>query len=94
MKLLAVFVQHTDTKPEQQRIVCLAHSPASAASCGRPFLMLNDVGLTFGRANRTNANATGSVNLVATDPGLEERHRVHGESAQVTHRDAGQSCDR
>ena len=28
MKLLAVFLQHTDTKPEQQRIVCLGHSPA------------------------------------------------------------------
>jgi hypothetical protein len=27
--------------------------------------MLNDVGLTFGRANRTNTNATGSVNLTA-----------------------------
>jgi hypothetical protein len=65
LKLLAVLIQHTDNKPEQQRIVCLGRGPASTGSCDRPFLMLNDVGLTFGRANRTNANATGSVNLVA-----------------------------
>jgi hypothetical protein len=65
LKLLVVFVQHTDTKPEQQRIVCMDRGPASTTSCDRPFLMLNDVGLTFGRANRTNTNATGSVNLAA-----------------------------
>jgi len=65
LKLLAVFLQHTDSKPEQQRILCLGRETASAASCLRPFLMISDVGLTFGRANRTNANSTGSVNLTA-----------------------------
>jgi len=64
LKLLAVFLQHTDSKPEQQRIVCVA-SGRSRTSCGSPFLMINDVGLTFGRANRRNANDAGSVNLVA-----------------------------
>jgi hypothetical protein len=63
LKLLAVFIQHTDTKPEQQRIVCLSRGRTS--TCDRPFLMLNDVGVTFGRANRTNANEAGSVNLGA-----------------------------
>jgi hypothetical protein len=66
LKLLAVFLQHTDSKPEQQRIVCLPSGRArTRGSCGSPFLMINDVGLTFGRANRTNATDTGSVNLVA-----------------------------
>jgi hypothetical protein len=66
LKLLAVFLQHTDSKPEQQRIVCLPLGHArTRESCGSPFLMINDVGLTFGRANWTNANDTGSVNLVA-----------------------------
>ncbi len=66
LKLLAVFLQHTDSKPEQQRIVCLPSGRArTPESCGSPFLMMNDVGLTFGRANRTNATDTGSVNLVA-----------------------------
>jgi hypothetical protein len=65
LKLLAVFLQHTDSKPVQQRILCLGTAPASRNSCSNPFLMLNDVGLTFGRANRTNSNDTGSVNLLA-----------------------------
>jgi len=65
LKLLAVFLQHTDSKPEQQRIVCLDPAPTARDSCSNPFLMLNDVGLTFGRANRSNANDTGSVNLIA-----------------------------
>jgi hypothetical protein len=65
LKLLAVFLQHTDSKPEQQRIVCLNPAPTARDSCTNPFLMLNDVGLTFGRANRSNANDAGSVNLIA-----------------------------
>ena len=64
LKLLAVFLQHTDSKPEQQRILCLG-APTSRDSCSNPFLMLSDVGLTFGRANLTNSNDTGSVNLLA-----------------------------
>jgi hypothetical protein len=66
LKLLAVFLQHTDSKPEQQRIICVAgRVHASRGFCDRPFLMISDVGLTFGRANRSNANETGSVNLLA-----------------------------
>ncbi len=66
LKLLAVFLQHTDSKPEQQRILCVGQTSAqSRESCRRPFLMINDLGLTFGRANRTNSNETGSVNLEA-----------------------------
>ena len=60
LKLLAAFIQHGDTKPEQQRMVCVGQG---LHVCERPFMMLNDVGLTFGRANVTNANAIGSVNL-------------------------------
>jgi len=63
LKLLAVFIQHTDSKPEQQRILCVgAHHEAE--SCDRPLLMLNDVGMTFGRANRGNTDPPGSVDLV------------------------------
>lgn len=65
LKLLAVFLQHTDSKPQQQRILCLESAPTARESCANPFLMLNDVGLTFGRANRTNGNDAGSVNLIA-----------------------------
>jgi hypothetical protein len=64
LKLLAVLLQHTDSKPQQQRIVCLTE-PADDDACARPFMMINDVGLTFGRASRTNANAASAVNLDA-----------------------------
>jgi hypothetical protein len=72
MKLLAVFIQHTDNKPVQQRLLCRGDSDddddaddadVAAAECERPFLMMQDVGLTFGRANWLNANDK-AMNLV------------------------------
>jgi membrane-associated phospholipid phosphatase len=63
LKLLAVFLQHTDSKPEQQRLVCLDDNDDASARCRRPFMLMNDVGLTFGRANMANSNVIGSMNL-------------------------------
>jgi len=62
LKLLAVFLQHTDNKPEQQRLVCLGRTTAPP-SCDRPLLMIHDVGQTFGEANLMNRSTVGSVNL-------------------------------
>ena len=64
LKLLAAFIQHTDTKPEQQRLLCV-DGYSENGSCRAPFLMLHDVGLTFGRANTWNSNSEGSVNFAA-----------------------------
>jgi len=61
LTLLAVFLQHTDTKPQQQRILCLGGIEDDV--CSRPFLMINDVGLTFGIASRANSNAASGANL-------------------------------
>ena len=63
LKLLAVFIQHTDTKPQQQRLLCQgprepAEGPPTAA-CDRPFMMVSDLGLTFGKANMMNSNGKG-----------------------------------
>jgi hypothetical protein len=63
LKLLAVFMQHTDTKPAQQRLLCLPGGLTAGGRCDKPFLMLHDVGLTFGHANTFNHNSSGSVNL-------------------------------
>lgn len=65
LKLLAVFLQHTDTKPQQQRLICLDEPKGEAAglSCDRPYMMLNDVGLTWGRATTFNNNGTSGMNL-------------------------------
>jgi hypothetical protein len=57
LKLLAVFLQHTDTKAKQQRVICMGEAAdAKTGPCDRPVMMLNDVGLTFGRANLFNVN--------------------------------------
>jgi hypothetical protein len=63
LKLLAVFMQHTDNKPLNERLLCLSKERASADACDQPFMMLHDVGLTFGHANFRNRNTTGSLNF-------------------------------
>ena len=64
LRLAAVFLQHTDTKPEQQRVICLV-ALAADDTCARPVMMINDLGLTFGRAGWANDNGTAGANLVA-----------------------------
>ena len=63
LRLLAVFMQHTDTKSRQQRLLCLPGGLTADGVCERPFLLLHDVGLTFGHANEFNRNQSGSVNF-------------------------------
>jgi hypothetical protein len=63
-KLMAVFLQHSDSKPEQQRVICLGVQELEpGAACARPFILMQDVGVTFGRATTFNENAPGSMNL-------------------------------
>ena len=63
LKLLAVFIQHTDNKPEQERLLCLPHGRTGEGGCDAPFMMMHDVGLTFGQANLFNRTSVGSVNF-------------------------------
>jgi hypothetical protein len=65
LKLLAVFMQHTDSKSQQQRLLCLPGGLAAGGECSKPFLFVHDVGLTFGHANEFNSNTSGSVNFAA-----------------------------
>ena len=55
LKLLAVFIQHSDSKPEQQRLVCLDQgprpTPGADVPCAHPFMFIQDLGLTFGRTD-------------------------------------------
>lgn len=50
LKLLAAFVQHTDSKAANQRLLCPAGEETGRTGCRKPLLMVNDVGLTFGDA--------------------------------------------
>jgi hypothetical protein len=64
LTLLAVMLQHTDSKREQQRFICLGPATRGPTpTCPRPFLMIADVGKTFGKANTLNRDEPGSVNL-------------------------------
>ena len=64
LTLLAVLLQHTDSKREQQRFICLGPpTRGPSPNCPRPFLMIADLGKTFGKANALNRDEPGSVNL-------------------------------
>jgi|KBSMisStaDraftv2_1062788.scaffolds.fasta_scaffold50067_2 hypothetical protein len=73
LKLLAVFVQHTDNKPAQQRLLCADEESegergehgehGDRGRCAHPVMMVNDLGQTFGRSNLFNRDHVGSVNL-------------------------------
>jgi hypothetical protein len=72
LALLAVILQHTDSKAEQQRLVCLPDGSRKAARgsdasdagvCPHPFMMINDLGLTFGHSTLFNRNNISSVNF-------------------------------
>jgi hypothetical protein len=48
LRLLAVFLAHWDNKAENQRMVCLSKGWHPGTRCREPFLLLQDVGSTFG----------------------------------------------
>jgi hypothetical protein len=61
-------LQHGDSKPQQQRLVCLDPGQAPTADLGRavcaqPFMLVNDLGLTFGRADFINRNSEAGLNF-------------------------------
>jgi hypothetical protein len=59
LKLLAAFMQHTDSKADNQVLLCADAS----RECEEPVLMIGDLGLTFGRASFFNSNDVSAVNL-------------------------------
>jgi hypothetical protein len=63
--LLAVFLQHTDSKPVQLRLICPpgAQRDAGTQPCSRPFMLIHDIGLTFGRANLRNEKQASGANF-------------------------------
>ena len=73
LKLLAVLLQHSDSKHQQQRLLCLdpkedkedkaTDAKGPPAACRTPFLMLHDVGLTFGKATALNTNSSTGINF-------------------------------
>jgi len=54
LKLLAAFVQHVDSKPAQQALLCQAGEARGAehATCEAPILAIKDLGSTFAAASK------------------------------------------
>ena len=54
LKLLMVLLQNSDTKPEQQKMICppdaVKEDAAGNETCERPFLYVSDLGYAFGEA--------------------------------------------
>lgn len=63
LTLLAVLIQHSDSASGQQRVVCLDDVREEDGRCAVPLMMINDLGVTFGRANARNQQPRASVNL-------------------------------
>jgi hypothetical protein len=64
LKLIAVMLQHTDSKPEQQKLLCVGDvAKKDLAKCPSTFMMIHDVGLTFGAATLMNRADVSGVNL-------------------------------
>ena len=64
LKLLAAFVQHSDSKRANQRLLCPEGRQIGPTGCSAPILMVQDLGLTFGEAffvnhNKNSVNFTG-----------------------------------
>jgi len=62
LTLVAVLLQHSDSKSKNQRIVCL-EAAGEGGECQVPLMMIQDLGVTFGRANALNQQPRASVNL-------------------------------
>lgn len=56
LKLLAAFVQHTDSKAANQRLLCPKGEEVGRTGCRSPVLMVGDLGLTFGHGSMLNKN--------------------------------------
>ena len=89
LKLLAAMIQHTDSKRDQQSLIC-ADEASSARACRRPWMLIGDLGKTFGQANAFNRDAPGSVNLEAwaEHAGLGRRRGLPRQPGAVGDRDA------
>ena len=72
LKLLASLVEHIDSKRVQQRLVCLPGDgpQADTARCEHPFLMVHDLGVTFGSGGllSTHLNDVGAASFKTWAP--------------------------
>lgn len=56
LKLLAAFIQHSDSKAPNQRLLCPEGEGVGKKGCRAPILMVQDLGITFGESTLLNNN--------------------------------------
>jgi hypothetical protein len=56
LKLLTAFIQHSDSKASNQRILCPEGEEVGLKGCRAPKLMVQDLGITFGESTLLNKN--------------------------------------
>jgi hypothetical protein len=77
LKLLAAFIQHVDSKPENQSIVCanvdLARDRDGNATCANPRLMVKDLGSSFAAASKVRFSKMNLASWRSVDIWRDER---------------------
>ena len=68
LKLLAAFIQHSDNKPPQQRLVCHnvdvdTKTQPFTTTCDKSIMLVQDVGATFGTGGAFTSNDSAKMNL-------------------------------
>lgn len=68
LKLLAAFMQHSDNKPPQQRLVCDkvnvdSKTQPPTTTCNQSVMLVQDVGATFGTGGAFTSNNSAKMNL-------------------------------
>ncbi len=68
LKLLAAFIQHSDNKPPQQRLVCHkvdvdTKTQPYTTTCDKSVMLVQDVGATFGTGGAFTSNDAAKMNL-------------------------------
>jgi hypothetical protein len=68
LKLLAAFIQHSDNKPPQQRLVCHkvkvdTKTQPPTTTCDKSVMLVQDVGATFGTGGAFTSNSSAKMNL-------------------------------
>jgi hypothetical protein len=63
LKLIAAFIQHSDNKPPQQRLVCNTVQTTPTVTCDKSVMLVQDVGATFGAGGPFTKNDSAKMNL-------------------------------
>ncbi len=68
LKLLAVFMQHSDNKPPQQRLSCNkvdvdGKTQPPTVTCHHPIMLVQDVGASFGSGGWFTSNTSAKMNI-------------------------------